>query len=108
VLAARRGLPRLGLMRVERVDPSGLEPLSESGGEISRQRRRLCVASRLRTEVGELLSLEQIVPDRRFDSHAADGSLELPGCLVAEAENTPARPDPGNAGEGSRWQFDVV
>jgi hypothetical protein len=41
-------------------------------------------------------------------AHASDASLGLPGCLVVEAENTPARPDPGNAGEGSRWQFHVA
>jgi hydroxymethylpyrimidine/phosphomethylpyrimidine kinase len=29
-----------------------------------------------------------------------DGSLGLPGCLVCEAENTPAEPDPVSTGEG--------
>jgi hypothetical protein len=33
--------------------------------------------------------------------HCLDGNVELPGCLVAEAENTPVEPDPDHAGEGS-------
>ena len=41
-------------------------------------------------------------------AHVSDASLGVPGCLVVEAENTPARPDPGNAGEGSRWQSHVA
>jgi hypothetical protein len=34
-------------------------------------------------------------------THSSDASLDLPGCLVVEAENTPAEPDPANTGEGS-------
>src|SRR5204862_6373664 len=40
------------------------------------------------------------VPSRDAGGHPADGSLGLPGCLVAEAENTPAEPDPVSTGEG--------
>ena len=64
------------------------------------QRCRARLARRLGAEVGELLALQQISPQSGFDSHLGDGSLGLPGCLVCEAENTPAEPDPGHAGEG--------
>jgi hypothetical protein len=36
-----------------------------------------------------------------FVAHLSAGSLELPGCPVVGAENKPAEPDPGHAGEGS-------
>ncbi len=101
VLTALRCLPGRRLVRVELGDPARLEPLAQSGRQIVGQRSRDRVPSSLGAEIRELLALEQIVPLRHADSHEADGSLGLPGCLVAEAENTPAEPDPGHAGEGS-------
>ena len=41
-------------------------------------------------------------------AHVSDASLDLPGCLVVEAENTPVEPDPDHAGEGSKWEYYVV
>ena len=35
-------------------------------------------------------------------AHSSDASLGVPGCLVVEAENTPAEPDPVSTGEGRR------
>ena len=101
VLTALRRLPGRRLVRVQLVDPARLEPLAQSGRQIVGQRSRNRVPRSLGAEVRELLALEQIVPLRHADSHEGDGSLGLPGCLVAEAENTPVEPDPGHAGEGS-------
>ena len=89
-------------MRVELDDPARLEALTESGWQVLRKRSRNRVSRRLGAQVRELLSLKQIVPLRDADGHKGDGSLGPPGCLVAEAENTPAEPDPGHAGEGRK------
>jgi hypothetical protein len=104
VLSPAGRFPREGLVRVELADAPCLQALAQGRRKIVRKRCTDRVASRLRAEVRELLSLEQIVPLSDADGHEADGSLGLPGCLVAEAENTPVEPDPGHAGEGSRWQ----
>jgi hypothetical protein len=108
VLPATGSLPGLGLVGVEGADSVSLESLKQSSRQVIGQRRRASLAGRLGPEVRKLLSLEQIVPDSGFDSHTADGSLGIPGCLVYEAENTPAEPDPVSTGEGSPWQYRVV
>ena len=66
-------------------DPWAIEKEIEQAALVRTQRTRLAQIDQL----GDVVT------------HFGDGSLGLPGCLVAEAENTPAEPDPVSTGEGS-------
>ena len=70
VLAARRRLPRVRLVRVERVVA---EPLADARVELVRDRREAGRPWRLGAGVGDLLAFEQLRPARRPGRHSTPG-----------------------------------
>src|SRR5438874_11548751 len=69
VLAARSGVPGCPLVGVELVDPLRREGLPHARVQIVRKRREPRLARGLGAEVGDLLALEEIVPDPGRDAH---------------------------------------
>src|SRR5581483_6986697 len=71
VLAAARRLPRVGLVLVELCDAVRLERAAHLRVEPVRKGRRPRRTRRLLGDVRDLRRLEQVVPDRDSDGHAA-------------------------------------
>ena len=78
VVAPRRGVPRLALVRVEPVDA---DRVAHARVETVRQVGKPGLARGLLAQVGELLALEQPLPAQDVDAHASivEGCLEAPG-----------------------------
>jgi len=68
MLAARRRRPGLGLVAVQLGDPAGRERCGDAGVDPVGERREARSPRRLGAEVGELLSLQEVVElERRRD-----------------------------------------
>src|ERR671910_3876159 len=77
VAAGAKSLPGLGLMAVERCDPSTDERGRDARVEVVREWLRRPAARRLDGYVRELAALEQLEPGGRDDAHEPYASLHF-------------------------------
>ena len=71
MLAAPDGLPGLGLVDVEPVDPACLEEMRGLGMETAGERLGAALATRLDDSVGDLAGVEDRVPGRSVGQGAS-------------------------------------
>ena len=79
MLAAGDSAPRLGLVRVERCHAGPHERALHGRVELLRERLAAGRSRFVGREMGELLPLEELVPERRCDRHVVARSATMYG-----------------------------